>query len=228
MTKKILVFAAHPDDEILGCGAILLKYKKSGAKIFVVILGEGVTSRKNAKPEELKKLHKDAEKANKIIGVDMLFLENLPDNRFDSVDMLDVVRLTEKYIDKFKPDMIFTHNETDLNIDHQITHRAVLTACRPQPGFKFPDIYTFEIPSSTEWGGYSRHNIFIPNLYIDISGELDAKLRAFKCYKSELRRYPHPRSVKGLEILARNRGQQAGIKYAEAFKLIRSVKSEVY
>jgi len=227
MKKKVLVFAAHPDDEILGCGAALSKYKKGGSEIFVVILGEGIMSRKNANPGELKKLHKESEKANKIIGADKLFFENLPDNRFDSVDMLDVVRLAEKYIDKFKPDIIFTHHENDLNIDHQITHKAVLTACRPQPGFKFPDIYAFEIPSSTEWGGYSRQNIFIPNLYIDISGELNVKLKALKSYKTELRKYPHPRSLKGVEILARNRGQQAGIKYAEAFLLIKSIKSEV-
>ncbi len=227
--NKILVVAAHPDDELLGLGGTIRKKVNNGDEAYCIILGEGFTSRGNRREETsidiVNDLHEDAIKASKVIGFKEIHFESLPDNRFDSVDLLDVIKIVEKYIGEYKPDVVYTHHNGDRNIDHRITYEAVLTACRPVGEYSVKDIYTFETPSSTEWGFAKGDNNFIPNVFEDVTKTLQYKLDAMKCYKTEIRDYPHPRSSEALEIIAARWGTVVGKKYVEAFNLIRSVRS---
>ena len=221
--NKILVVAAHPDDEILGVGGTILKHARRGDSVYLLILGDGVTSR-GAGSLEMKKRAIQAAAAAKILGVKNFFLEKLPDNKFDSVALLTIVRKVEKVLYKIKPEIVYTHFGDDLNIDHRLTFQAVLTACRPQPKFFVKQILAFETLSSTEWQAKQKKKLFCPSEYNDIGEFIGKKIEAMAIYGDELRKYPHPRSKEGIEILARYRGLEVGYKYAEAFQLIRRLK----
>ncbi|MDO8527464.1 MAG: PIG-L deacetylase family protein [Deltaproteobacteria bacterium] len=225
---KILVVVAHPDDEVLGCGGTMARLAKEGNDIYVAILGEGVTSR-YAKREEadaqlLKDLHDRSRQAVKILGAKDLFMSGLPDNRFDTVPLLDVVKIVEDLVARLQPAEIYTHHSGDLNIDHTVVNRAVMTATRPLQGGIVKNIYAFEVPSSTEWAFQRFEPAFRPNIFTDISSTLDLKIRAMACYESEIRPFPHPRSAEALQSIAKRWGSVAGNNAAEAFELIRSLR----
>jgi len=221
-SKTILIVAAHPDDEILGCGGTISKLVKDGYEAYTLILGEGKTSRdiKSSK-SQTKAFNKEIMQANKSIGVKKVFIENFPDNRFDSVDLLDIIKAVVKVKDEINPEIIFTHYEKDLNIDHQITYKAVITATRPMQDESVKEIYSFEILSSTEWN-YPLS--FSPDTFFDISDTIKLKLNAMKQYKSELCSYPHPRSLKGIKLNASYQGMRVGKRAVEAFKSVRIIK----
>jgi len=226
LSKKILIVAAHPDDEILGCGGTVARLIKEGCIGYTLILGEGVTSRdanreRGKRIQGIEKLKKQAHKANSIIGVKDVFVYDFPDNRFDEVALLDIVKAVEAVKYKVKPDVVYTHYWGDLNIDHRITCEAVLTACRPVKEEIVREIYSFEVPSSTEWNYPSAFN---PNMFVDITGTFETKIMALQCYDAELRDFPHPRSEEALRARARQRGSSVGRCYAEAFKLVRTIK----
>lgn len=227
--NRVLVIAAHPDDEVLGCGGVIAKYAEAGKEVFVLILGEGLAARYNGgeRPakESLNTLKEQAKKAANMLGVKEVYFEDLPDNSFDSVPLLRIIKIIERVKDRIKPGIVYTHHIGDLNIDHRITLQAVLTSCRPLPGETVKEIYSFEIPSSTEWED-GMNGVFTPNVYIDISETIDKKLKAFESYESEIKEWPHPRSIKGVEVMAQKRGAETGIEHAEAFMLIRSVRSD--
>ncbi len=225
-SKKILIVAAHPDDEVLGCFGTVARLIQEGYEAYTLILGEGKTSRDETrvledKKDEIEVLNTEIKKANNIIGVKKTFVESFPDNRFDSVDLLDIIKVISKVKEEVKPDIIFTHYEHDLNIDHQITYKAVITATRPMLDECVKEIYSFEILSSTEW---NYPISFSPDTYYDISNTLDSKIKAMKEYTSELCEYPHPRSLKGIGLNAEYHGMRVGKKYAEAFKSARVIK----
>ena len=224
MADKILVIAAHPDDEILGCGGTIAKHVKNGDEVIVVIMAEGLTSRdlerdRDKREKDLFDLGKIAESANKLLGVKSLFLHDLPDNRMDSVDRLEIIKVVENYIKKINPSTIYTHHSGDVNIDHRRIHEAVVTACRPQPNNCVKNVLFFEVASSTEWQTSNFNVPFIPNWFVDISETLALKLQALKIYNSEMRDYPHSRSIEALEYLAKWRGSCVGVESAEAFVL---------
>ena len=224
--KKILIIAAHPDDEVLGCGGTIARLNKEGYELYTLILGEGITSRddvrnKGKRKEEIDTLRQQSNNANKILGVKEVLFFSFPDNRFDAVPFLDIVKTIEKVKKEIKPGIVFTHYEKDLNIDHQITYKAVITATRPLREETVKEVYSFEIPSSTEW---SYPLSFSPNVFYNISETMNIKLRALEEYKTELREYPYPRSLKGIKLIAKTWGMKVGLNYAEAFKMIRSVK----
>lgn len=226
MNKRILIVAAHPDDEVLGCFGTISKYIKEGYEAYTLILGEGKTSRDeirkvDSKKEEIEELNIEIINANKIIGIKKVFIEQLPDNRFDSVNLLDIVKIINKIKEEVTPDIIFTHYENDLNIDHSLTYKAVLTATRPLEEECVKEIYSFEILSSTEWN-YPLS--FSPDFFVDISETIDLKLEAMNQYSSELREFPHPRSLEGIKLIAKYHGMRIGRKYVEAFKTIRVIK----
>ena len=227
--KTILVIAAHPDDEVLGCGGTIARLTSEGSNVYTLILGEGVTSRDRkrdlAKREnEIAELKKQAENANRILGVKKVYTFDFPDNRFDSVPLLDIIKTIEETKDGLKPDIVFTHHIGDLNIDHQITFKAVMTAFRPIKDESVKELYSFEIPSSTEWNAPSSLTHFMPEYFVDISKTIKLKVRAMKEYKCEIREYPHPRSIESIEIKAKQRGIQVGLEAAEAFEVIRLIK----
>jgi len=224
--KKVLAVVAHPDDEVLGCGGVMARLSQQGHEVYSMILGEGLTARDNERvfsksKSALNELKKNILDANKIINVKEVFTEDFPDNRFDSVDLLDIVKSVEKVCDKVKPDVIFTHYWNDLNIDHQITCKAVITATRPMQEQTVEEIYSFEVPSSTEWNFPLS---FSPNVFFDIAGTIDLKLEAMSKYVSELRDFPHPRSLEAIKLNAKNWGVKVGMNYAEAFSLVRSIR----
>jgi N-acetylglucosamine malate deacetylase 1 len=227
MSKSILVLAAHPDDELLGCGGTLARHAEAGEKVHICILAEGATSRdvnSVSKQDEVMVLQMAAVKAAEIIGAQPPRFAGLPDNRMDQVNLLDVVQIVEAQIAETAPDVIYTHHGGDLNVDHRITHAAALTAARPLPGQKAPDIFTFETLSSTEWSSAEQTPQFQPMRFVDISSQLPTKLQALNCYPSEIRAFPHPRSPEAVEALARYRGASAGVAAAEAFQVIRQVR----
>lgn len=223
--EKILVVCSHPDDEILGCAGTVARLVKEGAKAYTLILGQGITSREYWTVEEFEKLQFEATEANRIIGVELpIFIEDFPDNKFDSVPLLEIVKAIEKVIDAIKPDTIFTHFRNDLNIDHRITYQAVITATRPIGDHhvkKVNEIYSFEILSSTEW---NYPIAFSPNVFYDIYGTMAQKMAAMGAYERELRPYPHPRSQSGINYNAALWGMKAGMRLAEAFEVVRVLR----
>ena len=226
--KNILVVAAHPDDEVLGCGGSIARWSDEGHDVNIIILAEGLTSRDLKRNRELKKGELDklsiaANKSAKILGAKSITLYDFPDNRMDSVDLIDIVKIIEKSIKNFSPEIIVTHHESDLNIDHRKVFSAVITATRPYPGQSVKEILTFEVQSATEWQSQNSANSFNPNYYLNISNTLEIKLKALNQYKSEMRKYPHSRSLEAIEFLAKWRGSNVGVEAAECFKIIRKI-----
>jgi len=221
--STVVVFAAHPDDDILGCGGTIAKLTQEGSKVHIVFLADGESSRNDITDINslIQQRKQDAKKALKILGCDSIEFLDFPDNRLDSLDLLDVVKKIEGFIDAYKPYTIFTHYAHDLNIDHQITHNAVVTACRPQPGHCVKELLFFEVPSSTEW---NLSKAFMPNYFVDISSTLSLKIDALNAYKNEMKSFPHPRSIKAIESLSYYRGASSGCGAAEAFIIGRKIK----
>jgi len=215
--KKILVVAAHPDDEVLGCGGTIARHSDEGDEVYILFMTDGVSSRKNASVEDEWERHKSMHQSCEILGTQRPQFLGFPDNRMDTVALLDVVKEIEQVINKIQPSIIYTHHKGDLNIDHQITHQAVLTACRPIPKSPVSEIYSFEVLSSTEWPSPSSQSIFIPNRYVDISNYMTLKLKALDAYSEEMRDYPHSRSIGAIESLAKYRGSTMGLMAAESF-----------
>ena len=231
MNKTILVFAAHPDDEVLGCGGTIARYAHEGADVHIVFFTDGVGARSvNLSAEDNfvgENRRHAAELAGKTLGAKTVIFGDFPDNRMDSIDLLDIVQFVEKKVKNYVPTLIFTHHSGDLNIDHRIVHQAVVTACRPQPGFSVEMLLFFEVPSSTEWQTPGSAPSFSPNYFIDISDYMLTRLRAFEVYAEEFRSWPHSRSYEALEHLARWRGATAGVQAAEAFMFGRGIINKV-
>ena len=225
--KSVLVVAAHPDDEVLGCGGTIAKLSKKGFNVNLVFISDGVSSRKMSKKTLIKQIAKRRKaclKASKILGTKKPTFYDLPDNALDTVPLLKIVKLISENIKKHKPSIVYTHTSDDLNIDHHIVNKAVVTACRPLKGSSVKTLLFFEIPSSTEWQITEKKKYFSPNWFEDITKELNKKIRALKAYKEELRSWPHPRSIKGVKSLAEWRGATAGYNAAEGFLLGRKIK----
>ncbi len=228
MGNKIAVIAAHPDDEVLGCGATIAKHIEKGDEVFVLILAEGITSRDRSREREeklgeLNELANAAQNANDILGTTLLTLKTFPDNRMDSLDILDITKIVEEFIQAHHPTIVYTHHSGDVNIDHRCIHEAVVTACRPMPGNEITTLLFFEIASSTEWQVPGTAQAFAPNWFIDISAQLDKKLRALRAYQSEMHPWPHARSIEAIDHLAKWRGATIGVNAAEAFILGRHI-----
>jgi LmbE family N-acetylglucosaminyl deacetylase len=228
--RPVLVVVAHPDDEILGCGGTVARLGQEGREVYFAILGEGITSRhanrEDADPRRSSLLHRHAQAAAAIVGVKDIFLYQLPDNRLDTVPLLQVVKVVEELVDRMKPEVIYTHHPGDLNVDHGVIHRAVLTATRPKAGQPVREIYAFEVPSSTDWAFGSLQPAFRPNVFVDVTATLEAKIAAMACYETESREFPHPRSPEALRAVAMRWGSVAGCHAAEAFELVRSIRAK--
>jgi LmbE family N-acetylglucosaminyl deacetylase len=225
---NILVIAAHPDDELLGCGGTAARMAAEGHSVYLSILGEGITSRHSERtavnPAAIESLHGCSQRVADLLGAKELSLHALPDNQFDSVPLLDVVKVVEKIIERWNPDAVYTHHGGDLNIDHRVLSEAVLTATRPRQRNSVRDVYMFEIASSTEWAFQQLSPVFRPNVFVDISETLETKVSAMQEYESEIREFPHPRSKQALRAIAQRWGSVAGCKAAEAFELVRSIR----
>lgn len=218
---NILVVAAHSDDEALGCGGTIAKHAKDGDTVRCVFMTNGVAARGDHTEDNIQERQAAAENAKGVLGIKENIYLNFPDNRMDSVALLDIVQELEAVIEEHKPAIIYTHYTHDLNIDHRLTYQAVITACRPQQGHPVREIYSFEVPSSTEWAAGQAFN---PDMFIDISESFDTKMKALEAYAEEMRPAPHPRSMDGVTALASWRGHSVGCTYAEAFETVRVLK----
>ncbi len=226
MPDTIMIVAAHPDDEILGVGGTAARHVRNGDRVEVLIVAEGATSRTALRDtistaDELSVLRESARRAAVELGTRPPRFLGLPDNRLDSLDLLDLVKAVDAVVTEVQPDIVYTHHAGDLNIDHGLVQRAVLTACRPLPGAKIKAIYGFETMSSTEWGS---GNAFTPTRFVTIADQMPAKMAALGHYKVEMRPFPHARSLEAVEALARLRGAQAGVIAAEAFTVLLEVE----
>ena len=223
-----LFIVAHPDDEVLGCGGTIARLTQEGVDVFIAILGEGITSRYAAREHAdralVEQMEMKSREAGRILGAKEIFLNGLPDNRFDTVPLLEVIKIVEAWISSVRPEVIYTHHRGDLNIDHGVVHRAVLTAARPLPMTSVREVYAFETPSSTEWAFHQLEPLFRPNVFVNIDKTMDLKLRALSCYGTEMRTFPHPRSSDAMMNIARRWGSVAGCGAAEAFELIRAIR----
>ena len=220
MSKVVIVVVAHADDEVLGCGGTIARHIFQGDVVHVVFMADGVASRAQNNPVELQRRNQARDEALRILGVSLWHALDFPDNRMDSVPLLDVVQALEPIIERVRPERVYTHHNGDLNVDHRVTHQAVMTACRPMPGSSVREILAFEVMSSTEWAtpGLSP---FMPNAFVDIKDYLPKKLEALAAYHMEMRPEPHSRSVAHAEVLARHRGSCVGLEAAEGFILTR-------
>jgi len=226
--NKVLIVAAHPDDEVLGCGGTIARHAEAGDQVNVLIVAEGATSRQQQRDRtqatlELSNLAKAAQRAGEILGAKGVELLDLPDNRLDSLDRLDLIKEIEMRLARHQPQVVYVHHAGDVNVDHRRLHEAVVTACRPTPGNTVQRLLSFEVASSTEWQAPGSAPAFQPNWFVDISAQWARKRNALEAYNSEMRPWPHARSIEALEHLARWRGAQVGVEAAEAFCLLRQL-----
>ena len=214
---------AHPDDELIGCGGALLRHKAQGDEIKLVFLADGCSSRSHHEIErEITAREEIARRvADRLSSSEPSFLR-LPDNQCDSVALLKVVQLVESAISGYCPTTIYTHHRSDLNIDHRVANAAVMTIFRPQPNAHATTILSFETASSTGWDAEGSGH-FRPNRFVDITPWADEKLELLKLYASELREYPHARSLAAIQALAMSRGASVGLSQAEAFVVEREI-----
>ena len=223
-----LVIAAHPDDEVLGCGGTIARLARGGEPVDVAILGEGITSRharrEDADPVELERLRASSRRAAELLGVREVHAFGLPDNRFDTVPTLEIVKLLEALLERVRPQTVYTQHGGDLNVDHAALFRAVLTATRPMAGTPVRAVLAYEVASSTEWAFGRFEPVFRPSLFVDVADTLEDKVRAMAAYEGESRSFPHPRSPEALRAAARRWGSVAGLAAAEAFEVIRWIR----
>ena len=221
---KVLVLAAHPDDESLGVGGTIARHSADGDEVCVFIVTDGVTAHhdRTAGQEEA------ARRACTILGVHDLRFGRLRDQRLDEGPLLDVIRIIEDQIADFEPSVVYTHHRGDSNQDHRTIFEATIVATRPKPAGFVRRVLCYEIPSSTEWGAPFAERAFQPSVFWDISTTLTVKLRAFQEYasthRSEVMTFPHPRSVDGVRAMAQYRGASIGVAAAEAFMLVREIR----
>ena len=223
MSKNVLIVAAHPDDEVLGCGGTIAKHSLQGDKVHVVFMTDGIKSRTKFSDKDIINRAEASKSVKTILNIETINSLGFQDNQMDNVSLLQIVQKLEGIIIKIKPTIIYTHHYGDLNVDHQLTYEAVMTACRPLPNFIVKEIYGFEVLSSTEWSN-SQKFIFKPNYFVDISKYLFKKISAAKAYNEEMRDPPHSRSIKHIEVLAQHRGYTVGVEMAEAFQVYRLIK----
>ena len=221
--KTVLVVAAHADDEALGCGGTIARHVEEGDAVHLVLMADSVHSRKESSEADFARRIEASKRAQSILGISFSQSLELPDNKMDSVPLLEIVQKLEPILVEIQPSVIYTHHHGDLNIDHRLTQAAVMTACRPVPGSSVREIYGFEVLSSTEWAT-QQSSPFLPDYFVDITRQLRIKLDALEAYAEEMRKPPHSRSMAHAEVLAHHRGYSVGVDFAEAFVVYRIIR----
>jgi len=226
VSRHALVVAAHPDDEVLGVGGAMANHIRRGDRVTVLIMTDGVTARHDVTAPQKAAVRK----ACGVLGVDDVRFADLPDQRLDGMPLLEVIRPISELVKELRPQVVYTHHRGDANQDHRAIFAATLVAVRPVDGNPVERVLCYEVASSTEWGPPFSEWAFLPNVYVDISAALEAKLQAMEAYRetyqSEVKPYPHPRSPEALSIYAQHRGVNVGMQAAEAFMLVRELVKE--
>lgn len=227
--SKILVISAHPDDEVLGMGGTIAKYSSLGDEIALLIVTDGSTSQYKDRSDLNQIINNKKSETSacaKILGINHLFYGNLPDMKLDSVPHVEINSIIEKVVTTYQPTSVYTHFYGDINMDHRMVYESTLVACRPFPGQCVKKIFLYSVPSSTEWNSFNTSNSFVPNWYENITGEFAIKkYKALECYTTELRDYPHPRSIPYVKKMDNIEGNRVGLLEAESFMLIRAIEN---
>jgi LmbE family N-acetylglucosaminyl deacetylase len=221
MSNVILVIAPHPDDEVLGCGGTIFKHSSSGDSVHLCIVTKAYPP---DWPETvIKEKRGEVNRASRILGVCQTHFLDLPTVKLDTLPQKQLIELITGIVNKIQPDIVYIPHKGDINKDHRLVFEAAMVSTRPKPSSAIKKVLCYEALSETEWAGPHAESAFIPNVLVDISNELDIKLKAMAEYKSELKKFPHPRSLKAITALAKVRGTTIGVKAAEAFMLIREI-----
>lgn len=221
MTKNVLVIAPHPDDEVLGCGATIKKTANEGNAVFVLVVSRG--SQRLYDQTKVEAVRKEALEAHALLGVTKTFFLDFPAPELDTVPLADISREIAKILSVNKINVLYLPHRGDIHNDHRVVFNAGLVAARPVGGCTVTEIYAYETLSETEWAAHFADDAFIPTYFVDIENSLPAKLEAMKCFKSQLKAFPNPRSLETIEALAKFRGATVGFKAAEAFMVIRQI-----
>lgn len=224
--KKALIVVAHPDDEVLGMGGTIAKLTEKGIETHLLIVTDGSSSQYRDAADVnsiIEKKKGETRESCAILGIRSVTYGDLPDMKLDTVPHVEINAVIEGAIRSIRPDVVFTHFYGDVNLDHQLVFRSVMVACRPLSGQCVRSVYCFENPSSTEWNAVSPQTVFVPNYFVNIGGQLETKLRALSCYRTELREYPHPRSLEHVKKVNEAEGIKLGLPAAERFLLIRQL-----
>lgn len=222
MTNRILVIAAHPDDELLGLGGTVARHASYKDQVTIALIADAGTAR--YEDETIQAVRRSALQAAKWLGVSDVRFAGLADQKLDTLPILEITQWIERILQDIQPRIIYTHHRGDINRDHQVVYEATLTAARPYSAPYIERILCYETPSATEWAGPYVENYFVPNVYIDITNHLEIKLRAMSAYATELRPFPHPRSLELLRTRAGYWGSVIGVAAAEPFMLVREIQ----
>jgi len=221
---KILVIAAHFDDEVYGCGGTIAKLVKEGHEIYACVLTDSCSSQYKGHAHEMIAQKKvESEEVNNILGIQKTYTFDFPDMQLDTVPHVELNKAIEQCVIEIKPEIVYTHHGGDVNKDHRLVFESTMVAVRPMEGSSVKRVLCYEVPSSTEWAPPTPSNMFAPNVFVDIENVIEKKIDAIKAYNSELREYPHPRSVENVINQAHFRGASVGLKAAESFMLIREI-----
>ncbi len=220
--KNILVIAPHPDDEVLGCGGIMKKYTEAGAQVYVLVISRGTA--KFYSDERIDNVRKEARNAHHFLGVKETIFLDFPAPELDTVSISGISKAIAEVINKFNIQIVFLPHRGDIHHDHTIVFNAGLVASRPVEQYSVKEIYCYETLSETEWAAPFGDDAFIPTYFVNITEQIDSKLEAFKCFKSQIRPFPNSRSLETIEALAIFRGSTVGFERAEGFALIRTIK----
>ena len=213
-TLSVLVVAAHPDDEVLGCGGTVALHTGRGDRVWSLIACEGESMRYDDAHQA-----EQTEAARTVLGVERVVALGLPDQRLDTLSLVDIITPLERVVDELRPQIIYCHHGGDINRDHQLLFEALLVATRPNREH-IRAVLSFDTASSTEWG---HPRSFVPDTWVDVTATLETKLAAMACYERELREWPHPRSLEGLRAKAHAWGAQVNAEAAEVFMTVRRV-----
>ena len=225
--ERVLIIAAHPDDEVLGMGGTISKYTSQGIEVNLLIVTDGSSSQCSQRHDIdsiIAAKKNETRKCADLLGINKIFYGNLPDMKLDATPHIEINRVIEGVIDEVKPSIVYTHFSGDVNKDHGCVYESTLVACRPVQNQCVKKLFSYSVPSSTEWNIQNENSVFTPNWYEDISGKhAEIKYNAFSCYETEVRPYPHPRSIEYLRILDSAEGLKVGLQAAESFILLRSI-----
>jgi len=220
---RVLIVSAHPDDETIGAGGTILRHADRGDELYWVV----VTRAYNPPwtDEQIRRAYDQVTEVKDLLGVAEVFRLDFPTVKLNTVPNMELTSALQKVVDQVRPEVVYTTPRDDLNMDHRIVHDATLVATRPLPGAPVRRVLSYEISPTCRYGLPSGGRTFQPNVFVDISAQLDRKLRVIEAYRTEIQQFPHPRSVRGLEMIARERGLSVGLEAAECFELIRQIES---
>ena len=218
---KVLMISAHPDDEVIGAGGTIARHVDHGDEVYWCVVTQAYSPPWSK--EYLETARQQVYDVKKVLGIQEVFFCGFPTVKLNTIPYMEISSALQGIVDKVRPEVVYTTPGNDINLDHRIVYECTLVATRPLPGNSIQRLLSYEIGAGSRQGLISGDGGSVPNVFVDISGYMEKKLEAMLCYESELQEYPHPRSLKGLRIVAEERGLGMGLEAAEAFRLVRQV-----